>query len=215
MSQDSRNQILKKLRAVQQPFTDVAPITTPRHVSLLEDSTPAGLQARFTQEVQALFGKVYAPATPQDAVSIVLQILGEDTQALMWDAAHIPLPELQPALVSKGVQPAALRDSAVRVGITGADAALAATGSLVVVSGAGKPRQASLLPLVHVAIVKQSRILPDLEAFIAERRAQGTDEFRTHSNYVIISGPSRSADIAMEMILGMHGPAELHIIIVP
>lgn len=103
-------------------------------------------------------------------------------------------------------------DPSVRVGLSGAPAALAATGSLVLASDTGQYRNASLLPPVHIVIVTTSQIIPDFESWIAEQRANQLDHFRRSSNIVLISGPSKTADIAMELILGMHGPVELHVV---
>jgi L-lactate dehydrogenase complex protein LldG len=71
----------------------------------------------------------------------------------------------------------------------------------------------SLLPPVHIAIIRADQIIPDLETWGAALRSHGLDAFREIASAVIISGPSRTADIAQTMILGMHGPWELHIII--
>jgi len=132
---------------------------------------------------------------------------------LCWDFAHIPLPGLDAALDRAGIAVAPPDDASARVGITGVDAALAATGSLVISSGPGKARQVSLLPLVHIAVVRVDQIVPHMEAWIAALRAAGTDAFAAASSTVIVSGPSRTADIAMELILGMHGPGALHIVL--
>jgi L-lactate dehydrogenase complex protein LldG len=59
-------------------------------------------------------------------------------------------------------------------------------------------------------------ILPGFEDWIADRRAKGIKEaFRDSSNIVLISGPSRTADIAMESIMGVHGPGTVHVIVLP
>jgi L-lactate dehydrogenase complex protein LldG len=132
---------------------------------------------------------------------------------LCWDFEHIRCPGLADALSGARIAVAPPDDASVRVGITGVDAALAATGSLVLASGAGKARQVSLLPLVHIAVVRTEQIVPHMEAWIAALRADGTDVFTASSSTVIVSGPSRTSDIAMEPILGMHGPGEVHIIL--
>jgi L-lactate dehydrogenase complex protein LldG len=64
-----------------------------------------------------------------------------------------------------------------------------------------------------MAVIRQGQILPDLETWVARLRQQGLDAFQDTASAMIISGPSRTADIAMQLILGMHGPGELHIII--
>ncbi|MEZ4518784.1 MAG: lactate utilization protein [Chloroflexota bacterium] len=100
-----------------------------------------------------------------------------------------------------------------RVGLTGADAGLAATGSLVLQSGSGRYRAASLLPPLHIAVLTADRIVPDLENWWTQQRAAGLDQVRQRSNIVVITGPSRTADIAMQLVMGMHGPRELHLIL--
>jgi L-lactate dehydrogenase complex protein LldG len=212
MAATSRDKILNKLRAARDPFPDLPETPERKTVTRLEDASPAALRARFIEEATALKCNVQEAASDSDAVEIILDLLGDDDKTLMWDAAHIPVNGLPKALKAKGVQAADLRDRNARVGITGVDAALAATGSLVVTSGAGKSRQASLLPLEHIAVLKADRILPDIETYYAN---QSPEMIRENSNIAVISGPSKSADIAMTMIHGMHGPGKLHVIIVP
>ncbi|MEJ2150506.1 MAG: lactate utilization protein [Chloroflexota bacterium] len=152
------------------------------------------------------------PPAPPQALDVVAGLLGEGP-ALAWDVNHIPLPGLEQVLKPRMLRPGQPQSDA-QGGLTGADAALAATGSLVLVSGSGRPRAASLLPPVHVAVLERARIVPDLESWFALQRQAGLDRWRAASHAIVISGPSRTADIAMTLIMGMHGPAELHIVIV-
>jgi L-lactate dehydrogenase complex protein LldG len=105
------------------------------------------------------------------------------------------------------------QDAGARVGLTGVDAALAATGSLVLSSGDGRARAASLLPPIHIAVVTADQILPDLESWLASSKAAGSAPIRRPSNIVVITGPSRTADIAMQLVMGMHGPREVHVVL--
>lgn len=98
------------------------------------------------------------------------------------------------------------------IGVTGVDYAIAETGSVAITAGKGVSRLISLLPPIHVAVVRPSQILPTLDELFTIRR----NEFlETGSlNYAnIISGPSRSADIEQTLIMGMHGPKEVHMIV--
>lgn len=99
------------------------------------------------------------------------------------------------------------------MGITGADAALATTGSLIVIAQPGKGRIPTVLPPVHLAIITRDQLYPRLEDWIAARRAVGLADIRANSNLCIISGPSRTADIEKNLVLGMHGPGVLHVIV--
>jgi L-lactate dehydrogenase complex protein LldG len=154
---------------------------------------------------------VHEAGDPATAVAAILELIGDDKRISCWDLAHIPLPGLAAALDAANIERVG-RDADARVGLTGADAALAATGSLVLLSGNGRYRTTSLLPLIHIAVVTADQILPDLESWFAQERAAGLSRFRASSNVVIITGPSRTADIAMQLVMGMHGPHELHLL---
>jgi L-lactate dehydrogenase complex protein LldG len=208
----SREAILAKLRTTAQPFPGVQPPTDYQAMSPLETDAD-GLLARFVTEAEALSAVVHQPGDDEAAVQIILDVLDQDRSVLAWDWSFIALPGLQTALVKAHISVAAPEDPGARAGISGAEAALAATGSLVLFSGPGRFRATSLLPPVHIAVIRRSQILPNLEQWVVEQRADDLRSFRNTSNIVIISGPSRTSDIAMQPILGMHGPGELHILI--
>jgi L-lactate dehydrogenase complex protein LldG len=208
----SREQILSRLRSRQVPFPGINPPETYQPMTPLA-ADEAGLLARFISEAEALSAVIHQPSGEAQAIQSILEILGTDQTVLAWEWSSIPLPGLPDALEAAHISVATPRDPGVRVGISGADAALAATGSLVLSSGKSQYRTTSLLPPVHIAVIPRSKIVPNLEHWIQEQRAAGLPAFQQASNTIIISGPSRTADIAMELILGMHGPGELHIII--
>ena len=87
---------------------------------------------------------------------------------------------------------------------------------MLVVSGAGTNRAASLLPFRHIALIPFSRLYPTMEAWLAERRAAGelTDLLRTRAGWNMFTGPSKYADIEMILTLGVHGPKFVHAILV-
>jgi L-lactate dehydrogenase complex protein LldG len=95
-------------------------------------------------------------------------------------------------------------------GITGADYALADTGTLVMLSSQREARMISLLPPVHIAVVGRERILTGLDELysVLPHPADQT------SSMVLITGPSRTADIEQILIRGVHGPGEIHVIVV-
>jgi L-lactate dehydrogenase complex protein LldG len=92
-------------------------------------------------------------------------------------------------------------------GLSSADAALAETGSLVLSSGPGKSRLATLLPPVHIALVPTSRLTPDLFTWTGTR----TDHIP--ANLTLVSGPSKTADIEQTMAIGVHGPERFIVIL--
>lgn len=109
-----------------------------------------------------------------------------------------------------------LRERADRadIGITGVDYAIAETGSVVVVPRQGLSRLVSLLPPVHVAIVRPSQVLECLEDILILRRLayyQGDGDMGSYMNF--ITGPSRTADIEQTLVIGVHGPREAHLVL--
>jgi L-lactate dehydrogenase complex protein LldG len=96
------------------------------------------------------------------------------------------------------------------VGITGADYALADTGSLAMISGSEESRLVSLLPPAHIAVVPLSRLIESLDELLV-RVPKPAD---VTSSLVLITGPSRTADIEQILVRGVHGPGEITVILV-
>ena len=213
MPMNSRETILSKLRSTPKPFPNVVAPTVYLPMSPLAGTERAALKARFIREAELLSCRVYEPQSDDEAAQIVLDILSDDEQVVAWDMEQIPFRPLAATLYDRGITAVVPGDPSVRVGITGADAALAATGSVVLSSGFGQYRGPSLLSAVHVVFITQDLILPHMESWLSLQRQDNLESFRESSNIVVISGPSRTADIAMELILGMHGPRAVHIII--
>ncbi|MCS6951359.1 MAG: lactate utilization protein [Bryobacterales bacterium] len=95
------------------------------------------------------------------------------------------------------------------VGITGADYALADTGTVVLLASHQEPRMISLLPPVHLAVVPKERILSGLDELftLLPRPSELT------SSLVLVTGPSRTADIEQILVRGVHGPGEIHVVV--
>ena len=97
-----------------------------------------------------------------------------------------------------------------KIGITGAYCALAENGTLMLLSGEHTHATTSLLPENHIAVVPAPRIVRSMEdAWDLLRQEHGT--LPRQVNFV--SGPSRTADIEMTLVLGAHGPFRVHVII--
>jgi L-lactate dehydrogenase complex protein LldF len=154
---------------------------------------------RFVQELTALGGKVERVSAGE--LPARLQAFLSETGATQALTDDTVAPLLGKAAVS---QP----DPAIPVGVTGALCAIAETGSLVLVSGAGETLTASLLPPVHAVVLRTGQIVPT----VAEALAR--PEVRRAAAGVIVTGPSRTADIEMALTIGVHGPGELHVFLI-
>jgi len=105
-------------------------------------------------------------------------------------------------------QPATGEDA---VGITGVFCAIAETGTLMLLSGSRNHATTSLLPETHIAVVPTARIVPCMEdAWDLLRTERGA----LPRQVTFVSGPSRTADIEMTLVLGAHGPYRVHVVLV-
>lgn len=100
------------------------------------------------------------------------------------------------------------------MGITGADYAVAETGSVVLLPRRGLSRLVSLLPPVHLALVRPQEVvdtLDDLFLLLRLTHRQQGGELGSYLNF--ITGPSRTADIEQTLVVGVHGPKEVHLVL--
>ncbi len=98
----------------------------------------------------------------------------------------------------------------VQAGITAADAGIADTGTLVLRPGAHEPRTLSLVPPVHVAVLRASRLYASLPAAMPAMQPPAG----LPTNLLLVTGPSKTADIQQVLAYGAHGPKELVIVLV-
>lgn len=98
----------------------------------------------------------------------------------------------------------------VDAGVTGTEAGIADTGTLLLRPGAHEPRTLSLVPPLHVAVLRASTLYASL---VAALRALAP-ESDMPSNLLLVSGPSKTADIQQTLAYGAHGPKELVIVLV-
>ena len=191
------------------------------------------LAAMFGAKLEELQGSFEIVDSATDVADRIIdrinrQYAGSDEQdgnsapVLAWAAGEIPVPGLEQRLTESGIDvlvPGDLHDRELRAraagattGITGVDAAFASTGSVLLASGAGKSRAASLLPLHHLVIVPMTRIYPTFEDWLRSlRRLERLETLLRESGQIsFVTGPSKSADIELNLTLGVHGPKTVH-----
>lgn len=215
----SRERILGRLRGNRAPFQD-APAPDSFSFLSVTHVEPGDELSRFKAELERLTGQVFICEDQDAALQQVLELVGDERRVLAWD--DLPLPGLRDALIARGVtleQPRARgaeRDAAlrsiepIRIGLTGADAGLATTGTLVLSTSEAHGRLASLLPPTHIAILRKADLYPTLEAWIA---ARGRTAFTSSNSVAFITGPSRTGDIEMQLVIGVHGPGLIQVVV--
>mgnify|MGYP001606247073 CR=1 FL=1 len=188
----ARQETLPPVWRSQREFADLA-------VRFTESLTEAKGEVRWTESWELALAEVDAILREVGAQAVV----ANNEPPLNTVALSQRWPEFEWHIV--GQTPGDLRQFCARadVGLSGVEAALAETGSLIVRSGPGKSRQATLLPPVHVALVPVSCLMPDIFTWTAARTG------KMPANLTLISGPSKSADIEFTLALGVHGPKRL------
>jgi L-lactate dehydrogenase complex protein LldG len=188
-----------------------APVTS---LSIPERTSPGrdDIVIKFTEEVEALGAKYYS-CSQESVLEKILELLREHgiQEILAWDDTYLP-DGLVEQLRNVGIQivyPRSdniLSSSQIKAGLTGSSAAVAETGSLLLLEAPGQPLTASLLPEIHIALVWKKDIYLSLNQVIE------MEAVKLSPAAVLITGPSRTADIEMTLTIGVHGPGELHII---
>jgi L-lactate dehydrogenase complex protein LldG len=174
------------------------------------------LAQRFDASLTAAHGEVHRAASLDEALDLlghVLAGLGAERVAVN---AEPPLngvdlagrwPDIRWRVAGQEGDDLRAFCAAADAGVTGIDAALAETGTIVVSSGPGKSRLVPLLPPVHIAMAPTSKLTTDLFTWTAGRGEA------MPSSLTLISGPSKTADIEQTMAIGVHGPKRLIVIL--
>lgn len=164
---------------------------------------------RFLGEVKKLSG-VGQKLSPSEIDSALKTLVEEQNirKAAVWETPHLRQLGITEILNSLGVElvsPNANKHEMTLcdLGITEADYLLPETGTIVLRSSTEKPRAVSLLPRVHLAIVRPEMLRADMHQVFAEAK--------DHHYLVFITGPSRTADIELTVTLGVHGPKNLYV----
>lgn len=100
------------------------------------------------------------------------------------------------------------------LGLSGVDYVIAETGTLVLMAHAGQMRGVSLLPPVHVAVAWTSQVIATLADYLLLAQTAEADLQHYMTSCVsFVTGPSRTGDIELKLTIGVHGPGELHLVV--
>lgn len=209
----SRNAILDAVRAaLGRSEKEPAPDPPPVRLRIPDVSLESRI-ASMTTSVEALAGRVLRAPTPQHAGRLVTERIA-NRNAVASNSPYLDECGIRglPNVHTDITKPDELQKlcAAADVGITGVDYALADTGTLVLLSSPYEARMISLLPPAHLAVMACSRLLTGLDELFTLL----PDPAVASSSMVFITGPSRTADIEQLLVRGVHGPAEIVIILV-
>lgn len=110
-----------------------------------------------------------------------------------------------------------LRQQAIEsfVGITSADFCVADTATLTMKSRPGQPRSVSLMPVIHVAVIRLEQLVENLtELYFRLHWEPQNQKYSSTNCLTFISGPSKTGDIELVMVHGAHGPREVHLVVI-
>ena len=188
--------------------------------------------ARFRSEFERVAGVFHRVTSASDVPAELERICHERAarRLIAWPAEELGV-AIAPALSAAGIavesmphdRPPDVERRRLRaliaeadLGVTGADLAVAETGTLVLVSAAGRPRTTSLLPPCHVAVFDRTVLVESLEqvGLVLEAWHDGPAPPERGAAINFITGPSRTADIELTLTRGVHGPKEIHVIFV-
>jgi len=220
-STEARQEILSSIRehlAASARF-DVHAVHTqtgqqPAKSNSAKDDRNGTVLERFRQALEAVSGRCVI-AQSEDEVAIAIQRIIENTKAkrvAVSDATLVKkiLEQVKTeAVVLDAPNQSELFDC--DMGITTAQWAIAETGTLVLESERERHRLASLVPPVHVAIVQAGRIRRTMAEVL--ELIKNTDVGLSRA-VTFITGPSRTSDIELTLAIGVHGPGELHVIVI-
>jgi L-lactate utilization protein LutC len=179
---------------------------------------------RFRIELDAAGGVLHVVSDLSAAIDKILELVTAKSarQVLLGRGAVLDRLGLAERLRAGGVQTAlvdALSETEVRstffaseIGISGVAYLITETGTVVVRTAVDEPRSLSLLPQVHIAVAGRSQLLPDLFDLFTIVKGERADHLP--SCVTLISGPSKTGDIELKLVTGVHGPGEVHVVLI-
>ncbi len=212
---------LRRERLIAPPPRDVIGVSDEYRAHPLERER-VELVDRFQSELERVGGTVVRCSTRRELDDRLLGLIASSRaeSLVSWSRGELESFELDRAWRSTRCtsweggganEGARFREEAARahIGLTSADLAIANTGSLVLRCGATRPRCVSLLPAMHVALIRANQVVARMGEAL-ERLAQND---ALASQLLFITGPSRTSDIENDLTIGVHGPAAVVVMI--
>jgi len=179
----------------------------------------ADLKAQFISELGNVNTKILEANDEDDIDKVILNLAKEKKleSFSIWETQYLKDLKLKKNLRDKGLKLITAKNknriADSNIGITEVDYAIADTGTLVLLANKYQPRSVSLLPPIHLAIIKEEKLVRDIkDLFIILKSKLEVGQEITNC-MTFITGPSRTADIELNLTLGVHGPRELYVLV--
>lgn len=232
---DGRNSILAKLRASRDahplapPVSDFGPIEAKRWAP--EERLPRirrlmeAVHTEFLDATEADWPAVLREFLVREGVGSLLYAPETESGRTLvegWGAAFPPSPPGERGFEGMGEIPTlipydrpiedlkAQLFGSIEAGLTTTRGAIAETGSLILWPTAEEPRTLSLVPHIHIALLRADALY---DTFLQAMRGQGWAGAMP-TNALLVSGPSKTADIEQTLAYGVHGPKRLVVLVV-
>jgi L-lactate dehydrogenase complex protein LldG len=235
----TREQMLQRIReaALEGNRAGAVPQQIPERGQIGYQGAGADPLSRFRAEFTAAGGQLHVVADAAAAVEAIINLVRTRPvrRVLLGRGDVLDALPIAEALRAEGIeiidrsggrQPPELRNSqgadaprsdaspvewfSADLGLSAVDYLIAETGSVVLASRAEQPRSLSLLPPIHVAVAQRRQLLPDLFDLFSV----GSHLENLPACISIVTGPSKTGDIELRLVTGVHGPGEIHVVLI-
>jgi L-lactate dehydrogenase complex protein LldG len=201
----ARKEILDKLKNLVHPVSE-----RPDFDALVYHSIEKPLDLAFKENLEKVNGSVYLCSSEKELFEKLKIFLSDfdNNRIICFED------EIRNSLKNKNFNLPQFSDipDNIEVGITGCEFLVAHTGSILVSSAQKGGRRMFVYPPIHVVLAKRSQLTEYLENAYSNLTRKYGKELPSH--IALISGPSRTADIEKTLVLGAHGPRELHVFLI-
>lgn len=187
-----------------------------QHLTIEQQST---LKSKFISELSNVNTKILEASDETEINKMILNLTKEKKleSFSIWESQYLKKLKLEKSLKDEGLKLITAKNknriANSNIGITEVDYAIVDTGTLVLLTNNNQPRSVSLLPPIHLAIVRPENLVRNIQDLFVILKSEQEEEEDIMSCMTFITGPSRTADIELNLTLGVHGPKELYVII--
>jgi len=222
---NSREEILhiirKGLKGVSSKETTVQRnfLSEAEEIQELTKGLRDNLRAKFIDELTNVNTHILEANDNKNIKDLIFNLIKEKElkSFSIWESEYLKEINLKQDLKNAGLKLVTAKNkdriANSEIGITDVDYAIADTGTLVLLTNKNQPRSISLLPPIHLAIVRKENLVRNIKDLfiILKSKLKDVEDITTCMTFV--TGPSRTADIELNLTLGVHGPKELFVVI--